>query len=138
MDGNEKETRAQMYARVVQQSLRRYGALDLPTLLVRSMLDTEAQVKQGMHYSRRSLDDDLLANEIICTTKDLNGTYVYFLASSDTEAEDYEIRRRVIALGHIQSVICLEEKRAEKWPNPQRAAAIKMLEMAHSLLSTAP
>jgi len=125
-----------MYARTIQNTLRQYGPLDFPTLLDRSKLLEEGKVRTGLRFSRRNLNHDELVNEIVCVTKDLNGNPIYFLAESDVQAEEYEVRRKVIALGHIQSVICLEEKRYEKWPSPQRQAAIKMLEMAHNLLST--
>lgn len=134
-----RERKATMYARTVQNTLRRYGPLDVTDLLDRARLDTERQVRVGMHFSRRHLDsaEGDLTNEIICCAN-MGGSHVYFLAASDEEAEDYETHRRAIALGHIKSVILLEEKRYEKWPNPQRTAAIKMLAMAHELLSTAP
>jgi hypothetical protein len=130
-----------MYARTIQSTLRRYGPLDLPTLIDRCGFgdeDSNAKTKAqaGLKFSRHNTSNEDLSNEIVVSARDLSGNYIYFLAANDEEAEEYEVRRKVIALGHIQSVICLEEKRYERWPTPQRQAAIKMLEMAHVLLST--
>lgn len=128
---------AQGHALSVQNTLRRYGPMTFDTLVQRTGLDAP-QVRAGLRSSRRTLNPVALTNEIVCTAKMAGGPPVYYLASTDHEAKDYETQRRVIALGHIQSVILLEEKRYDKWPDPQRQAAIKMLGMAHQLLATAP
>jgi len=135
MQGNPRKS--ETWAMVIQNTLRQYGPMDFDTLVQRTKLEPQ-QVRQGLRASRRSLDESNLANEIVCTARMASGEHVYFLAESDAAADKYELQRRAIALGHLNSVILLEEKRSEKWPNPQRAAAIKMLEMAQQLLATAP
>lgn len=136
-NGSSKTPQSHIYALSVQQTLRKYGPMTFDVLVQRTSLK-EAQVRQGLRLSRRTISSPNFTNEIVATATWPGSAPVYFLTTSDKEAKSYEKRRRVIAFGHLASVIAIEEKRQVKYPNPQRAAAINMITMAQQLLMTAP
>lgn len=136
-NGSSKQTQGEVYALNVQNTLRKHGPLTFVTLVARTAL-AEQKVRIGLRLSRRTIKSPHFTNEIVASASIPGSSPVYYLCTTPSEADTYEKRRRIIALGHIASVIALEEKAQAKWPNPQRAAAIQMMAMAQTLLTTAP
>ncbi len=129
-------TKTERDALALASKLRQYGPLDIHTLGKRTGLE-ERELRAALRFTNRNLGTEAMANEIVCCAK-VGDSHVYFLAEADDQAAAYTTHRKKIANGHVKSCIALETKALEKWPSPQRSAAIKMLEMAGELLATAP
>lgn len=134
MNGSDaRQNKAEVNAISVQSTLLKRGPLTFEGLVERTGL-TPQQTRQGLRCSRRTNDDAKMANQIVCTAE-VDGEHVYFVGTSD-ESRSYMSLRNKVACGHMESMIILAEKAEEKWPAPERRAAIKMMEMARELLVT--
>ena len=79
---------------------------------------TEGQFDQALAFSRRNLQHDVLANEIIAVTT--SAPFLYYAASTADQANAYITHRSKIADGHLRSVQLLLEKEMDKFPEKAR------------------